>query len=443
MANGAELRRIVSLIDASPLEKRDPKDLLPYAQNSRTHSEYQIKQIADSIIEFGFTNPVLIDEKDEVIAGHGRIFAAMKLELPKVPVIVMSHLTPTQKKAYVIADNKLALNAGWDLDLLKLQLNELDNEQFDLTLTGFDDTELDTLLGEIIPANEGHTDPDAIPEVKETRCKPGDLWQLGNHRLLCGDSTDILQVERLMGGEKADICFTSPPYNLGENAKLRGYNGDGDDSAYNEKSDHKTQKEYLDFLNSFTAIAMSFCNLVFVNIQLLAGNKTALPEYWHGLRHHLVDLYIWDKAHAAPQMAARVLNSVFEFIFIFSSEENPKRSIKTGADFRGTIDNIFRLNPAGKKDKLAQSHGAVFPVQFAENFIVNHCDKSVYEPFSGSGSTLIACEKTGRKCYGCEIDANYCDVIIERYIKFVGSDKEVYLLDGEKRTHISDVQKMR
>jgi len=221
------------------------------------------------------------------------------------------------------------------------------------------------------------------------------------------------------------MCFTSPPYNLGNNAKLRGYNGDGKDSAYREKSDHKSESEYLEFLMAFTNNALIASDTAFINIQCIAGNKFVIPEYWHQNASRLIDIMCWDKEHAAPQMAARVLNSVWEFIFIFGNEDRPTRSMKHGPDFRGTVDNIYRLNPVGKKDPLAKDHGAVFPIQFAEHFVSKFSDDSVLDLFGGSGSTLIACEKTKRKCFMMELDPHYCDVIIARWEKYTGQKAEI------------------
>jgi len=401
------------------LIEKNIKDLIPYCNNSRTHSDEQVQQIASSIKEFGFTNPVLIDEQGGIIAGHGRVMAAKKLGLAEVPCIVLDGLSEAQKKAYIIADNKLALNAGWDDELLKIELEQLKELDFDLGLIGFSDDELALLMGG--ETTEGLVDEDQVPElVDDPVTVLGDVWLLGNHRLMCGDSTSIDAVETLMAGERADMCFTSPPYNLGNNAKLRGYNGDGKDSAYIEKSDHKTEQEYLDFLSAFTSTALTVCDTVFVNVQILAGNKFVLPLYWNLFATQLVDLFIWDKEHAQPSAAARVLNSVWEFIFIFSNEDRPTRSMKHGPNFRGTVDNIYRLNPVGKKDKLAKDHGAVFPVQFAEHFLSHFSDSVIYEPFGGSGTVMIASEKLGRKCFMMELDPPYCDVIIKRWQDFTG-----------------------
>lgn len=200
--------------------------LIPYARNARTHSDGQVAQIAASIAEFGFTNPILSDGERGVIAGHGRLMAARKLGLTEVPVIELAHLTPTQKKAYILADNRIAENAGWDEELLKLELAELQAAEYDLDLMGFSDEEIDKLLNGD-EQSDGLTDEDAVPETPvEPTSKPGDLWILGNHRLLCGDSTVLTDVERLMDGQLADMAFTDPPYNVdyGNSAKdkMRG-----------------------------------------------------------------------------------------------------------------------------------------------------------------------------------------------------------------------------
>ena len=202
---------------AKTIEWLETKGLIPYAKNSRTHSEAQVAQIAGSIKEFGFNNPVLIDEDNGIIAGHGRVMAAQKLGLQAVPCIRLAHLSDTQRKAYVIADNRLALNAGWDDQMLTLELQELDGEDFDLSLLGFEADELNALLNPI-KETEGLTDEDAVPDVpEEPKTKPGDIYQLGRHRLMCGDSTSIDAVEKLMDGNQVDLIFTDPPYNVAFN----------------------------------------------------------------------------------------------------------------------------------------------------------------------------------------------------------------------------------
>ena len=199
------------------IEMRSTKELIPYARNTRTHSEEQVGQIAASIKEFGFTNPILVDQDNMIIAGHGRVMAANKLDLKEVPTIRLDYLTEAQKRAYVIADNRLALNADWDYEMLKVELKELDDLEFDVNLLGFEDKEIDDLLAE---PTEGLTDEDEVPDLPdEPVTKLGDMWLLGNHRLLCGDSTSIDAVDTLMGFDNADVLFTDPPYNVAFNGR--------------------------------------------------------------------------------------------------------------------------------------------------------------------------------------------------------------------------------
>lgn len=393
-------------------------DLKPHPKNANKHPEDQIKRLAEILKYQGWRYPVKVSKRSGFItSGHGRIEAAMVNEWAQVPVNYQDYDDEDQEVADVHADNAIASWAELDLSHINDQVKDF-SPDFNLDMLGIKNFVVE-------PADKAKCDEDEVPEHVEPKTKPGDLYILGNHRLLCGDSTNVQHVERLMDGCMSDILFTSPPYNLGNNAKLRGYNGNGDDSAYLEKTDHKTADEYLDFLKSFTALGIINSRTSFINIQMLAGNKLVMSEYWNAFKDNLIDIMIWDKEHAQPSAARRVLNSVFEFIFIFSNEYRPSRAIKTGNDFRGTIQNIYRLNPSGKKDKLAADHGAVFPVQFAEYFISNFSNDSVLDLFGGSGSTLIACEKTNRKCFMMEIDPHYCDVIVARWEKYTGKKAEL------------------
>lgn len=399
------------------------QDIKPRENNPNKHNEAQINTLASLLMYQGIRKPLIISKLDGLlVTGHGTLEAIIKNGWGLVPVSYQDFESQEQAYAHCVADNAIARQSELDFSMINLELQNL-GPDINIDLLGIKDFVL-----EPIEKLEPGCDEDNVPEVKETICKPGDLFILGNHRLLCGDSTNIHHVERLMNNEKADMCFTSPPYNLGNNAKLRGFNGDWKDSAYNQKSDHKTEQEYLDFLIAATNCALIGAHTVFWNIQLLAGNKFVLPIYWNAFKNNLVDLFCWDKEYAQPSAAHRVLNSVWEFIFIFSNEQFPTRSMKFGHDFRGTIDNIYRLNPVGKKDPLAKGHGAVFPVQFAEFFVSNFSDKTILDLFGGSGSTLIACEKTHRKCFMMEIDPHYCDVIINRWEKY--SNKKAYHENG-------------
>ena len=413
-------------INCSYTDMIDIDLLVPNPKNPNKHPEEQIKYLAKIMNHQGWRHPIIVSNLSGfVVSGHGRLMAAKKNGWTKAPVDKQDFASEADEYAHLIADNKIAELAEHDDQMMIEDLKLFPD--LDLELLGIPDFEMPEIL-------EPGCDEDSVPDFeKNTWVKRGDLFQLGDHRLLCGDSTNIVDVEKLMGGEIADITFASPPYNLGNNAKLRGYNGDSDDSVYIEKSDHKSQDEYLSFLSAWTLLAMKFSTNVFCNIQLLAGNKLAIPKYWMAFHNNLIDLMIWDKEHAQPSAAPHVLNSVFEMIFIFTQEENPKRSIRTGREFRGTIDNIFRLNPIrGGKDEFQKYHGAVFPIAFAEHFITNFSKNSVIDLFGGTGSTLIACEKTNRKCFMMELDEHYCSVIIERWEKF--SNKKAFMIkpDGSK-----------
>lgn len=410
------------MLESKILEKkRLPVSSLTDLQGDfKTLGKKQFTKLKNSIQKNGFIQPFFIwkdKNKTYILDGHQRkkaiidlygdnidvdcleIRAKSILEAKKYCIYYASSYAEFDKESLIDFADGLAFDDLEDFEFPGLKLNEND-------FLGIEDNEADDELPEITQNELGIT--------------LGDVYTLGDHRLMCGDSTDLKVVDNLMNGFQCDITFTSPPYNLGDNAKLRGYNGDGEDTVYNEKSDHKSQSEYLDFLRKFTSNALHHSKIMFCNIQLLAGNKVAIPEYWHENRKNLVDVMIWDKVHAAPAMPSNVLNSVFEFIFILSNEKNAKRSIKTAHEFRGTIDNIFRLSPFGKKDELAKNHGAVFPVEFAQHFIKNFSKNSVLDLFGGSGTTMIACEKTKRKCYMMELDPHYCSIIVKRWEKYTG-----------------------
>jgi len=391
--------------------------LIPYARNSRTHSDAQVAQIAASIKEFGFTNPVLIDETGSIIAGHGRVMAARKLTRPDVPCIRLSHLTEAQKKAYIIADNKLALNAGWDAEMLSVELADLKDLGFDLDLTGFSADEINALLA---PAGtEGLTDEDAVPEVPESPVTVlGDVWLLGNHRVMCGDSTNIDAVEKLMDGQKSDLCFTSPPYALGNSASLSGNKVmSKKGNAYTQHKDNAD--EWADLMDGWWSASIPYVTAWVVNVQPLAGNKRILFNWINDRINQLCDFITWDKGHAAPNIAAGVMSSSFEWMIIFGSE-NASRSVPFSS-WRGTIKNVYSAPPQRSND-FASIHAATMPTHVPEWVFTKLCDKakSVYEPFAGTGTTLIACEKTGRVNRSMEIDPKYCDVIVKRWQEFTG-----------------------
>jgi len=392
---------------AKTIEWLETKGLIPYAKNSRTHSEAQVAQIAGSIKEFGFNNPVLIDEDNGIIAGHGRVMAAQKLGLQAVPCIRLAHLSDTQRKAYVIADNRLALNAGWDDQMLTLELQELDGEDFDLSLLGFEADELNALLNPI-KETEGLTDEDAVPDVpEEPKTKPGDIYQLGRHRLMCGDSTSIDAVEKLMDGQLADILITDPPYNVayeGSNG-LKIKNDDMGDDQFRQflrdafvAADTVMKSGAVFYIWHADSEGYNFrgaCKDTNWTVrQCLIWNKDALvmgrqDYHWK----HEPCLYGWKEGAGHLWATDRKQTTILEF----------------------------------KKPKRNDVHPTMKPVELIEYQLLNNTKGQdiVLDLFGGSGSTMIAAEKNGRTARLMELDPKYCDVIVKRWEDFTGQKAEL------------------
>ena len=385
------------------IEYRQVKDLLPYARNSRTHSDAQVAQIAASVREFGWTNPVLVDGENGIIAGHGRVLAARKLGMDEVPCIELAGLTDTQRRAYIIADNKLALNAGWDDELLAIEFAELADAGFDNLLTGFTQDEIDALTPEQIP--EGLTDEDAVPEVQaDPVSKPGDVWLMGKHRLMCGDSTSIDAVETLCQGQLVDMWLTDPPYNV-------AYEG-GTKEKLTIKNDSMGDDQFRQFLRDcyVAADAVMKPGAVFYiwhadsegyNFrgaardagwtvrQCLIWKKSALvmsrqDYHWK----HEPCLYGWKDGAGHLWASDRKQTTILEF-------DRPQRN--------GT-------------------HPTMKPVELFEYQLLNNTKGGdvVLDSFGGSGTTLIAAEKNGRIARLMELDPKYVDVIVRRWQEFTG-----------------------
>ena len=385
-------------------------DLIFAEYNPRQLTQEQFKHLKDSIHRFGLVDPIIInknkDRKNIIIGGHQRTKVAKAMGIKEVPCLELD-LSYDKEKELNIRLNK---NTGdWDYDLLA---NNFDIDE--LHDWGFDDSELKIDLFD--EEKEGLIDDDEIPEEVEPICKLGDVWQLGKHRLLCGDSTKKENIELLLDGNKADISFTSPPYNAGQTPTETKSNKK---SKYRNDLDNKSKDDYLSLLSNFTAIALNYSEYVFVNIQSLSGNKIALIEYLGYLKDNYADTIIWDKQTSQPAMASNVLNSQFEYVHCFSNKSNRSLGVK---EFRGTLSNVISISKQCKNK--VKNHNATFPVEFALFFVSNFSNNSVLDQFLGSGTTLIACEKTNRVCYGMELDEHYCDVIINRWEKFTGQKAE-------------------
>ncbi len=398
--------------------------LIPYARNARTHSEEQIAQIAASIREFGWTNPILTDGDNGVIAGHGRLAAARKLELTEVPVIELGHLSPEQKKAYILADNRIALNSGWDEELLKLELQELQGVDFDLDLLGFGDDEIQRLLnGDQVGG--GLTEDDAIPEAPvDPVSRTGDLWILGNHRLLCGDSTVLSDVERLMGGQLADMAFTDPPYNVdyGNNAKdkMRGK----DRRILNDALGEDFYQFLYDACLNLLVVTKGACYVCMSSSEL-----HTLQKAWIDAGGKWSTFIIWAKN---------------TFTLGRSDYQRQYEPIlygwKQGVDhfWCGDRDqsDIWNYN----KPRVNDLHPTMKPVELVERAIKNSSKSRdiVLDLFGGSGTTLIACEKTGRQARLIELDPKFADVIVKRWEEYTGQ-QAVREGDGVKFVELTTI----
>jgi DNA modification methylase len=369
---------------ADKVEKWNIEKLIPYAKNSRTHSDSQVAQIASSMKEWGWTNPILVDEGGQIIAGHGRVLAARKLGIVEIPVMIATGWSDTKKKAYVIADNKLALNAGWDAELLRLEIEELKELDFDIELLGFTDDELSEMKEpEVV---EGLTDEDAVPDVPdEPKTKLGDIYILGNHRLMCGDSTSIGDVDKLMIGVYPDLIHTDPPYGMNAVSKSSVLKANyGTDIMGDDNPD----------------VAKDAFNLIY-------GLYPNAKQIWWGANYYCSVLpdsecwLVWDKNNGQSDQTDCEL---------------------AWANFRSVVRQFTQAS-----EKTNRVHPTQKPVSLMEWIIkrFNLSSKTIADYFGGSGSTLIAAEKNGLQAFIMEFDPKFCDVIVQRWEEFTGKKAQL------------------
>ncbi len=389
-----------------------------YTDNPKVNDK-TISALSKSLNRFGAIAPIIVNEKFVICDGHARYDAAIERGDKTFPVLIAPQLKGDNFKAYNIAATQTARLAEWNEPILAEIIKSLSESGYEIDSLGFDGNELEDIMNSLddgAGGTEGLTDPDAVPDPpKKPRTKPGDLWQLGHHRLLCGDATKAEDVERLMDGERFETMFTSPPYNAGDNSL--GGNKNMKKSKYQDYNDKKKDGGWLSLLNSVIKNQRPFTRIQVFNLQHISGNKIELIEFLYENRYNLVDTSIWFKGGGQPAMAESVMNSRFEYVFIFSNKTNPGRNIEL-TKFRN-ISNVFEMNPTGKNNN-SDIHAATFPVGFANHYLSFLSNKSVVDPMVGSGTTIIACEQTGRTCYAMEIDPTYCDVSIKRWENFTG-----------------------
>jgi DNA modification methylase len=401
---------------ADKIEQWPTDRLVPYARNARTHTDSQVAQIAASIAEFGFTNPILAGSDGVIVAGHGRLAAALKLGIEMVPVVVLDHLTPTQRRALVIADNRIAENAGWDEAMLQVELIALQDDDFDLSLTGFDADALADLLAGGETTNDGQTDEDAAPEVSEIPVsRPGDVWVCGEHRVLCGDATNADAYTTVLGDESAGMVFTDPPYNVNyansAKDKMRGKNrailndnlGDG----------------FYDFLLAALTPTLAHCRGG-IYVAMSSSELDTLQSAFRAAGGHWSTFVIWAKNTFTLGRAD--YQRQYEPI-LYGWPEGGERHWCGDRD-QGDVWQI-------KKPHKNDLHPTMKPVELVERAIRNSSRPSdvVLDPFGGSGSTLIAAEKSGRRARLIELDPKYVDVIVRRWQDYAGA-QATRLADG-------------
>ena len=391
------------------IERWPTEKLVPYARNARTHSEEQVAQIAASIVEFGFTNPILAGSDGVIVAGHGRLAAAQKLGLDTVPVVVLDHLTPTQRRALIIADNRIAENAGWDDAMLRIELQSLQEDGFNLDITGFDADALAEIMAGEETTVDGQTDDDAVPDVSATLIsRPGDVWELGNHRLVCGDATDPKSYELLMADAQADMVFTDPPYNVdyanSAKDKMRGKDrpilndnlGDG----------------FYDFLLAALTPMLERCAGA-TYIAMSSSELDTLQQTFRAAGGKWSTFIIWAKNTFTLGRAD--YQRQYEPI-LYGWPEGENRHWCGDRD-QGDVWNI-------KKPRKNDLHPTMKPLELVERAIRNSSRPGdiVLDPFGGSGTTLIAAEKTGRIGWLIELDPKYVDVIVRRWQDWSGQE---------------------
>jgi len=407
-------------------ELRNLQTLKPYQHNARTHSKRQIEQIARSIERFGFLNPVLIDASGTIIAGHGRVEAAKLLGLAQIPTLRIEHLTDAEKRAYILADNKLAEKAGWDREILAIELQALVDMDFEIELTGFEMAEVDFLLDEATEIKQSPLLPeDSIPELSAEPpvTKPGDLWLLGAHRLYCGDARDERAYETLMKGTKADFVFSDPPYNLPIDGHVSGL-GRIRHRDFVMASGEMSQAEYTTFLEKvFRQLCAQTENGSIHDICIDWRHVFELLVAGRAVYHELKNICVWNKSNAGMGSFYR---SQHELVLVWKNGTQPHVNNFELGQFGRSRTNIW--NYAGvnsfKRERAAElaMHPTVKPVALVADAI-RDCSRRgglVLDPFAGSGTVVIAAERTGRKARAIEIDPAYCDLIVKRWQDYTG-----------------------
>jgi DNA modification methylase len=380
-------------------------ELKPNPNNPRIIKDDKFKKLVQSIKdlpEMAEVRPVVVNTDMVVLGGNMRLKAMKEAGWKEVPIEVVDWDEDKQRQ-FIIKDN--VSGGEWDWEMLANQWDAEELNEWGLDLPEFEQAQ----------ELEAEEDDFEMPDEVQTDIVLGDLFEIGEHRLLCGDSTDSDAVAKLMDGKKANLAFTSPPYNAGKSELLSG-NTHTTDNKYNQYNDNQSQNDYLELLIGFTNNALLNSEYLICNIQSLAGNKLALIEYLHQYKNNFIDVAIWDKGHGAPAMAENVMTSAWEYMFFISSKENASRAIPNG-NFRGTVLNIYRGKP-NRNNAFSNVHAATFPIDLPEwGLQFTRQGNIILDQFLGTGTTMVAAHQLNRKCYGMELDPKYCQVIIDRMRK--------------------------
>jgi DNA modification methylase len=403
--------------------------------NSRTHSKRQIRQIADSIRAFGFTNPVLVDQSTKIVAGHGRVAAAKLLGIPEVPTILIENLSSEELRAYVIADNRLAEKAGWDRSTLAIELQNLltNCRDLDVTITGFEIPEIDMILS----TTEDKSDPDdnfEVPQFTESFTQPGDLWQLGRHRILCGSALELDSFSTLLGEKRAEVVFVDPPYNVAIDGNVSG-KGSVRHREFAMASGEMSEPEFISFLTSSLSLLAQFSvsgsvHYVCMDWRHMSEVLTAGREAYDSL----LNLCIWTKNNGGMGSFYR---SQHELVFVFRNHKTRHRNNVQLGRFGRNRTNVWNYSGTNSLSKVCEEgdllalHPTVKPVGLIADALLDCSARGdlVLDAFLGSGSTLIAAERTGRCCHGIELDPAYVDVAVKRWQRYTG-DRAVHSISG-------------
>ena len=424
------------------VEYRSVEQVRSNARNARTHSKHQIRQIAESIQTFGFTNPVLLDKDNTILAGHGRVAAAKLLKIQQVPTIRLENLTPDQVRAYVIADNRLAEKAGWDDSILAIELQHLltIDADFDVTVTGFEIPEIDLLL----TPTQQKRDPDDVVEISATApvSMRGDLWQLGRHRILCGNSLEQGSYSKLMGTRKASVVFTDPPYNVPIDGHVSG-KGAIKHRNFEMASGEMSEFEYINFLNRSLGLMARYSKTASVHFVCMDWRHLGeLLTVGNSVYTDFLNLCVWVKNNGGMGSFYR---SQHELVLVFRNGKGPHRNNVQLGQYGRNRTNVWEypgvnsLSKQAEEGNLLALHPTVKPVALVADALLDCSAKGeiVLDGFLGSGSTLIATERTGRVCYGIELEPVYVDTAIRRWQRHTG-DHAIHAVTGKQFDEVVD-----